>query len=210
MTLETRVRDFFEIDKRLYFIFLCLITFLVLAIKKSFIENETAAFVVLESRGQMGIFQLINALQYLSIPIIYLWKFTLIGFLLWLGTFAFGYKISFARCWQIAMIAETIFILPEILKIGHFLFSGADPDLWDIRAYYPLSLMSLANYQELEPQLHYPLKAMNVFEVVYWVILMYGVHLAVKKRSDFAILIVIASYILFFFLWLWFYVGVYK
>ena len=122
-TLEERVRESLEIDKRIYFLFLCLATFLLLLIKKAFIENETAAFEVLQSRGQMGIFNVINALQYLSIPLIYLWKFTLIGFLLWMGSFGFGYKISFTKCFQITMIAETVFLVPEFIKILVFINS---------------------------------------------------------------------------------------
>ena len=208
--LEERIHEAFDIDKRIYFLFLCLITFMVLLIKKSFIENETAAFEVLQSRGQMGIFQAINALQYLSIPLIYAWKFVLIGFLLWMGSFAFGYKITFSKCFQIAMIAETIFILPEMMKIFHFMAVETDPNLFDIRAYYPLSLMSFADYEALDPKWHYPLKALNVFEIVYWVLLIYGVHLAAKKRLDIAFWIVFSSYIVIFFLWIWFYVNVYK
>ena len=210
MSLELNVRDSLNIDKRLYFLFLCLISFLILMAKKVLIENETAAFEVLESRGQMGIFNAINALQYLAIPIIYLWKFTVIGFLLWMGSFAFGYKITYAKCWQIAMIAETIFLLPEFLKLGHFYFTASDPTLFDIRAYYPASLISLADYQTLEPKWHYPLKALNIFELGYWIILIYGVHLAARKRPEIAGAIVFSSYVLFFMIWLWFYLTVYK
>ena len=208
--LDDKVRSTLGIDKRIYFLFLCLITFLVLLIKKGYIENETAAFEVLQSRGQMGIFNAINAFQYLTIPIIYLWKFTLIGFLLWMGSFAFGYKIVFKKCFQIAMIAETVFIIPELIKIVHFFVVETDPNLFDVRAYFPLSLMSLADYEMLEPKWHYPFKAINLFEVVYWGLLIVGVHMAAKKRPDIAFWIVFSSYIFFFFLWIWFYVNVYK
>ena len=108
------------------------------------------------------------------------------------------------------MIAETVFIIPEFIKIGYFFFFETDPNLFDIRAYYPLSLMSFANYELLDPKWHYPLKALNLFEVIYWMVLIYGVHLAAKKRADIAALIVFLSYILFFFIWIWFYVNVYK
>ena len=108
------------------------------------------------------------------------------------------------------MIAETIFILPELMKIGHFFIVEKDPNLFDIRAYYPLSLMSFADYELLAPKWHYPFKALNLFEVTYWGLLIYGIHLAAKKRADIAFWIVFSSYILFFFLWIWFYVNVYK
>lgn len=210
MHFEKKVREFFEIDKRLYFVFLCLITFLVLLIKKNFVENETAAFEVLESRGQMGVLNLINAFQYLTIPFFYLWKFTLTGFILWLGSFAFGYKISFRKCWQITMIAETLFLIPEMLKIIYFMYVFTDPNLFEIRAFYPFSLMNLVDYEEVASKWHYPLKALNIFEIIYWAILMYGIHFAVKKKREVAVLIVLFSYVPVFLLWLWFYVSVYK
>ena len=210
MHFEKKIREFFEIDKRLYFVFLCLITFLVLLIKKNFVENETAAFEVLESRGQMGVLNLINAFQYLTIPFFYLWKFTLTGFILWLGSFAFGYKISFRKCWQIAMIAETLFLIPEMLKIIYFMYVFTDPNLFEIRAFYPFSLMNLVDYEEVASKWHYPLKALNIFEIIYWAILMYGIHFAVKKKREVAVLIVLFSYVPVFLLWLWFYVSVYK
>ncbi|MCH8232740.1 MAG: sulfate ABC transporter permease [Bacteroidetes bacterium] len=210
MHFEKKVREFFEIDKRLYFVFLCLITFLVLLIKKNFVENETAAFEVLESRGQIGVLNLINAFQYLTIPFFYLWKFTFTGFILWLGSFAFGYKISFRKCWQIAMIAETLFLIPEMLKIIYFMYVFTDPNLFEIRAFYPFSLMNLVDYEEVASKWHYPLKALNIFEIIYWAILMYGIHFAVKKKREVAVLIVLFSYVPVFLLWLWFYVSVYK
>ena len=210
MHFEKKVREFFEIDKRLYFVFLCLITFLVLLIKKNFVENETAAFEVLESRGQMGVLNLINAFQYLTIPFFDLWKFTFTGFILWLGSFAFGYKISFRKCWQITMIAETLFLIPEMLKIIYFMYVFTDPNLFEIRAFYPFSLMNLVDYEEVASKWHYPLKALNIFEIIYWAILMYGIHFAVKKKREVAVLIVLFSYVPVFLLWLWFYVSVYK
>ena len=210
MHFEIKVREFFEIDKRLYFVFLCLITFLLLLIKKNYVESETAAFEVLESRGQIGVLNLINAFQYLTIPLYYIWKFTLIGLILWLGSFAFGYKISYRKCWQIAMIAETLFLIPEVLKIVYLTYVFTDPNLYDIRAYYPFSLMNLVDYEDVASKWHYPLKALNIFELMYWTILTYGIHLAAKKKKEIAILIVLFSYVPIFLLWIWFYISVYK
>lgn len=210
MRFNDNIRDYFDIDKQLYFVFLCLITFLILLSKKILIESETAAFDVLQDRGEFWIFRIVNSLQYLSIPIIYLWKFTVIGFIIWIGSFMFGYKVTYNKCWQIAMIAETIFLIPETMKIVYFFSVATDPNLFDIKAYYPLSLMSLADYSQLDPKWHYPLKALNLFEVIYWGLLVYGVHLAAKKKVERAFLIVLTSYVFLFLLWIWFYVNVYK
>jgi hypothetical protein len=202
--------EYKDIDKRVFFIFLCLITFLLLYIKKSFIESQIAAFEILEQRGEMGFYHLINALQYFSIPIVYLYKFTVIGFILWIGCFMFGYKVFYSQLWQLAMFAEFVFFGAEILKIGWFVFIETDPEIWDVRAFYPLSLINLFNFRQVPDAWHYPLKALNFFEVFYWLILVYGVQYLSRKRFDISFYIVLTSYVLWFLLWLIFFVLIYK
>ena len=202
--------DLININKWAYFFLLCLATFLLLFIKKSFIESRIAAFEIMEGRGEMGIFYMISALQYLSIPLFYLWKFTVISFVLWVGCFMFGYKITYSKLWQIVLISETIFLLPDFIKTGWFMFIETDPTYWDIKAFYPLSLMNLFDYRFIETRWHYPLKSINLFEVIYWFILVYLIHLAAKKKISYAYSIVFSAYVLFFFVWLGFYLIVYK
>lgn len=202
--------EFTDIDKRIFFVFLCLITFLLLYLKKSFIESQIAAFEILEQRGQMGFYHFINALQYFSIPIVYLYKFTVIAFILWVGCFMFGYKVFYSKLWQLVMFAECIFFGAELLKIGWFVFIETDPEIWDVKAFYPLSLINLFDYREVPDAWHYPLKAINLFEVLYWAILVYGVQYLSRKRFDISLYIVLSSYVLWFFLWLIFFVLIYK
>ncbi len=193
-----------------FFFVLCLATLTLLVVKKTFVENETTAFEILEQRGQMTVFHAINTLQYLSIPLVYLWKFTVISFTIWLGCFMFGYRISYGNTWKVAMISESIFLIPEFLKICWFLFIETNPDIFQIRAFYPLSLISLFDTDSLSARAFYPLKALNLFEVGYWFLLVYGIHTIAGKKKSIAYAIVFSSYVLFFFLWLGFYFLVYK
>lgn len=195
-----------EFDKKIYFIFLCLISFLLLYIKVEFIEKEIAAFEVLEQKGEMALFTIINTLKYLSIPLIYLFKFTITAFIIWIGCFMFGYKLTFSQLWGIVLICETVFIAPELIKITYFFTFVSDPDYFNFRAFYPLSLIQLFDYQELADKWHYPLKALNAFEVLYWFIIIYAVHYTAKKKLNIAYNIIFSSYVLCFFLWLGFYV----
>ncbi|WP_226390637.1 sulfate ABC transporter permease [Penaeicola halotolerans] len=178
--------------------------------KKTLVESEIAAFEMLEMRGEMGLFKLLNALEYLSIPLVYLWKFTILAFIIWVGSFMFGYKVTYTKCWQIVMIAESVFFIPELLTTLYYILIPSDPSYWDIKAFYPLSLMNLVNYELVDPRYHYVLKRLNVFEIVYWFALIYGLHWTAKKRLDTAYAIVFSSYVLVFFLWLAFYAIVYK
>lgn len=210
MQTHSDSKSLFSADKKLTFLLLCVSTFLLLYVKVAFLENETAAFEFLADRPEGGLLQLIAALKFVSVPLIYLWKFTVIGFVIWVGCFLFGYRVTFSQCWGIAIVAEYVFLIPEILKIGWFLFFVPDPTYNDIRGFYPLSLMNLFDYYEMDKRYAYPLRALNLFEPIYWLALVNGVHFFARKEKSVAWFIVLGSYVLLFFLWLWFYIAVYK
>jgi hypothetical protein len=207
---STSENPFYAADKRVLFLLLCALTLLLLYIKKAFIENETAAFEFLQDRPEGMVLQVISGLQYLSIPLIYLWKFTVIGFVLWIGCFMFGYRITYAQCWGIVMAAEFVFLIPELLKIGWFMFIDTDPNYYTIRGFYPLSLMQFFDYLTMDKRWAYPLRALNLFEIVYWFALANGVHYFAQKEKRIVWWIVACGYILILLLWLVFYVIVYK
>ncbi len=87
---------------------------------------------------------------------------------------------------------------------------NSDPSYDEVTSFYPLSLLNLVNHETLDKKWMYPLKALNVFEVMYWFLLVAGIHHYARKSRRMVWYIVACSYILIFFLWLWFYVVVYK
>ncbi len=203
-------KDLLAINRLFFFALLCFLTFLVLFIKKTFIEFEITAFQILDERGQLGFFKIISALQYLSIPAIYLLKFTFIAFLVWVGCFGFGYRVTYANCWHIVMVAEIVFILPELLKIFWFLFVETDPDFATVRAFYPLSLMNFFDFESVEHKWHYPLKSLNIFEIFYWFFLVAGIYIKSNKVYRQSMIIGLFGYVLPFLFWLGYYTVVYK
>jgi hypothetical protein len=209
-TTENETKSLFAADKRLLFALLCLATLLLLFIKISFIENETAAFEFLQDRPEGAILKVINGLKYLSIPFVYLWKFTVIAFVIWVGCFMFGYKVTYRQCWGVVIGAEFIFLLPEVLKIIWFMTVDTDPTYHDIRAFYPFSFIHFVDYSAIDLRYAYPLRALNAFEIMYWFLLVNGIHHYARKEKRYVWIIVSCSYILLFALWLIFYIIVYK
>lgn len=203
-------KSIFRADKRLLFVLLCLLSILLLYFKISFIENETAAFEFLQDRPEGFILRMISTLQIFSIPLVYLWKFTVIAFVIWVGCFLYGYRVTYSQCWGVVLVCEFIFLIPEVLKILWFMFIDTDPTIHDIRAFYPLSLMHFFDYYSLDRKWAYPLRALNLFEVVYWFALVEGIHAYSRKEKRVVWLIAVSSYIFIFVLWLGFYVIVYK
>lgn len=199
----------FAADKKLTFLLLCIASFLLLFVKIELIEKGTAAFEFLADRPEGMILRVISGLKYVSIPVIYLWKFTVIGFVIWIGCFMYGYRVTFAQCWGLVVVAEYVFLIPELIKVLWFLFVVGDPSLYEISGFYPLSMISLVDYPSLDPKYAYPLRALNLFEVLYWVMLAEGIHHFARKERSQAWIIVASSYILLFALWLWYYIIVY-
>lgn len=208
--MEHETKSFFAADKRLLFVLLCLVTFLLLYVKITLIENETAAFEFLQDRPEGMILKAISTIKFLSIPLVYIWKFTVIAFVIWVGCFMFGYRVTYSQCWGVVIVAEYIFLIPEILKILWFMFVETDPTYNDIGGFYPLSLMHFVDYEALDKRWAYPFRALNIFELIYWVLLVEGIHHYAKKDKKYVWIIVACSYVFIFFLWLAFYAIVYK
>lgn len=212
--LNPETKSFFAADKKLLFVLLCVSTLLLLYIKIYFIEHETAAFEFLQDRPEGMVLRVLSMLKFFSIPFVYLWKFTVIAFVIWVGCFMFGYRVTYAQCWSVVLGAEFVFMIPEILKITWFIAVETDPTYQDIGAFYPLSLMHFFDYETIDRKWAYPLRALNLFEVAYWFLLVAGIHHYARQYAQggkgYIWTIVACSYILLFLLWLGFYVIVYK
>lgn len=209
MSSESPLSTFLETDKRVMFIFICVSTLLLLFIKKSFIENETAAFEFLADRPEGSVLAVRSILQYFSIPVIYMWKFLVIAFVIWVGCFMFGFRVTYEQCWRVVMASELVFYIPEIMKIVWFTVIETDPDFYRIQAFYPFSMMGFFDYHEVANRYHYPLKALNVFEIAYLAALMFGVWHFSKRPFKNAFIIILTTYLPIFILWLVFYMIVY-
>jgi hypothetical protein len=209
MSSESPIATFLETDKRVMFLFICVSTLLLLFVKKSFIENETAAFEFLANRPEGSILAIRSALQYFSIPLIYLWKFLVIAFVIWVGCFMFGFRVTYEQCWRVVMAAELVFYVPEIIKIVWFTIIETDPDFYRIQAFYPFSMMGFFDYHNVANRYHYPLKSLNIFEFAYLASLMLGVWHFSRKAFKNAFIIILTTYLPIFILWLVFYMIVY-
>jgi hypothetical protein len=209
-TQSHEAKSLFAADKKLTFTLLLLASVTLLYVKIFFIENETAAFEFLQDRPEGAILRALNALKFVAIPVIYLWKFTVIAFVIWVGCFMYGYRVTYSQCWGVVIVAEYIFLIPELVKIFWFMVVINDPSYYEIRAYYPLSLIQFVNYSEIDTRWAYPLRALNVWEIGYWFLLVEGIHHFARKQKKIVWLIVACSYILLFFFWLGFYAIVYK
>lgn len=208
--ISQRMESLLDFDKRLFFFVLVIFFILIRYITNDLILESIPGYEKLEQDGSLTIFHIFNTLNYLWTPFALLWKFTLTAFIIWTGSFAFGYKTSFVKLWQFALFAEILFIVPELLKMIYFIQPAEGTTFQEIRDFYPFSLFSLVDAQSVASKYHYPLRALNLFELIYIILLVLGFHTISKRSIKESVLVILFSYVLFFLLWLIFYILVYK
>ncbi len=111
-----------------------------------------------------------------------------------IGVVLGNYKISFKKLFHIVMVSEAIFLLPAMIKIVWFMFIRTDYGLADLQFFYPLSLLSIFEGGTVAQWWLYPLQLFNIFEVVYWFALAYGLHVVLKKSVNDMLGFVLSTY----------------
>lgn len=108
------------------------------------------------------------------------------------------------------MVGEIIFLIPELIKILMFMNPPTNINYLEVQNFYPLSLFQIIDPAEIDPKFYYPLKAINIFELIYIVFLVLSFHTVSFRSVKESTIVIIFSYVLFFLLWLVFYILVYK
>ena len=93
-------------------------------------------------------------------------------------------NVKFRDILTVVLIAEFVFIIAGFYKFLNFYLIDTDYTLETLQTYYPLSLINYKEAISTEKWLAYPLQLLNVFELMYWGILAWGIwELADKKIS---------------------------
>lgn len=206
---EKFLSNWYNFNVPVFFLLLSFLYIAILLLKRWFIIDTIAAFEILQERGEFWIFDILFGLEYISVPFFLVWKFLFTTFLLWIGCFMFGYRLTFATLWKWVMFAELIFLIPEALKVVWFTSFAPEPTFDEYRAFYPFSLMNFFDFQSLPGRWHYPLKTLNIFEIAYTLSLIAGVFILSGKKFSISSYVVLSSYVLGMICWLVFYLFIY-
>ena len=92
--------------------------------------------------------------------------------------------VKFRDILFVVLIAEFVFVIAGFYKFFNFYLVDTDYTLETLQTYYPLSLINYKEAISTEKWLAYPLQLLNVFELMYWGVLAWGIwQLADKKIS---------------------------
>jgi len=86
---------------------------------------------------------------YILTPVIYLVKFTILALILSMGDFFKQYQIGFKKNFCAVIIAETVFLAPDIIRFVYFGFFKEVHTFSDLSNFSPWSLVSLFNKDEI-------------------------------------------------------------
>lgn len=128
-------------------------------------------------------------LSYCVLPLFLLIKISIITAILDIGCFVFDKEIKYSKLFNIAVKAEFVFLLVIVFKTIWFYFFQQDYTLEDLQYFYPFSVLNIIGYDGLQPWFIYPLQIVNLFEVVYWLILVYFLEkeLQITPKKGFSI-----------------------
>jgi hypothetical protein len=164
----------------------------------------------LESQGGLMFFHIFNSLGYVWTPFALLWKFTVIAFLFWSMGLMVGYKANFKDLWKFALVAEVVFIFPELLRLLVYMNPSSNVTYFDIQNFEPLSALWIVGPSNVAEKFHYPLSVLNVFELIYGATWVLGFHSISRRTIEESVWVVAIAYYLPLLLWLGFYIGAYR
>lgn len=208
ISVKKIIEDIRRSNKYLLFGILCLLVILITYLTSNMLISDELYFTHF---GEQMTFEQINSLldfqyknqwiSYMIIPVVYLIKFMLVAIVLLTGSIFYNIKITFKKLFQIALVAEFLFFVPSFIKLVWFLLVNTDYELIDLQSFYPLSLLNLTNVGSLPQWLLYPLQLVNVFEIIYWFLLAYGISLVARERLTKMLGLVASSYGVGLFVW---------
>lgn len=150
---------------------------------------------MLETSGKMEI------IIYILTPIAFYLKLLVIAGSIQAGLYLSDIEIPFRNVFKIVLIAEIVPFLNAAIQFIYFLYTGAST-AEQINSFAPLSLISLIPAESAPSYLAYPLQLINVFELVYWVLLAIGLKLYLGKTFAKTFRLIASSYGVAFLLWL--------
>jgi hypothetical protein len=154
--------------------------------------DELAAY--FSQKERMEIFGYFALVTYLLL------KYSIITLLLQAAADFSGHKVGFREVFKLVMIAEVVFLVPQSIRVVHFM-NAAGYTLDQYNHYDPLSLSALIGSQNSGPW-QFALQTLDLWEVLYWVLLADGLRQLLGVRRNVAARLVLCSYIPSLLLWL--------
>lgn len=138
---------------------------------------------------------------YVFLPLIFLIKFILMSCVILTGFYFYEKKVKFSEIFKVVMLSEIPFLFLTLLKFYWFFVIQTKYELTDLQYFAPASLLQLFDIKQLENWQIYPLQILSVFELSYWIMLVYWIYELKLASIQMGIKVVLSSYLPALILW---------
>jgi hypothetical protein len=148
----------------------------------------------------LNVYETLQKWIYIYSAVYLLIKLGVITLILHTALYLNNQDVSISKIFSVTVLAEFIFLIPATVKIISFPYTFPQGTLLDWHRYYVLSLLSL--FENIPADWYYALQTVNVFEIVYWFLLAYGVSKIATLNYDRSLRIVVTSYVPALVIWI--------
>ena len=156
-------------------------------------EQQIASLLAFKSRYRFLVIFLFLVIELL--------KFFCVSCILWIGVYLYNKELTFRALFKLVVAANYIFLIVFLIKLIWLLFYP-NVSVDEIQSFYPLSLLSVVGYTNVDRIWIYPLQIFNLFELGYLLLLARGISFYLRVDYDFSFRIVISSYLPALLIWL--------
>lgn len=196
----SNLRSYFLFHKGLFFILLCALNAIAAYIYQSFVLTDDLYYQTYGERvalanidAYLRVIEEFSWSAYVFIPLVLLLKISFTAFCLNVGTLIAKIEIGFGKLFRIALVAEIVFVLANLIRAWWLSFSEPET-LIEVQFFYPLSLINFFTPDTIKSWFAYPLITANLFELAYMLVLALGLHWAAKRSYAQSLGVVAASY----------------
>jgi hypothetical protein len=135
--------------------------------------------------------------SYIITPVLLILKFSAISVLIYIGVFFSDLhrEITLGKIFKVVVVSEIVFVVASIIKLLWFIFFAGNYTLDDMSFFYPLSLLNFFSRSEVASYWVYPLQTVNIFQLVYILLLAIGLSRISSIKREKADRVVIATYV---------------
>jgi hypothetical protein len=177
--------QYFRLNKFYLFLTIIIANMLIMWLSKSTLINEIVFYNTYSEQlsydRSLELFEGVKKyswIGYAFLPIVLLLKFSLISIIIYTGVFfcELHERISFKKVFGVIVASEIVFLIANLFKFLWFCFFAGNYDLNDMNFFYPLSLINLFSKSEIDKIWIFPLQILNLFQIIYILLLSYGLY----------------------------------
>ncbi len=188
-SILSEFKEFFDFDKRLYFLLICFLYFSTFLLFRYFIISDNLYYEAFSEQLATDRIEAMLKFQekwawlvYVLLPIFLLFRMFLVSLCLLAGAILSEIRINFQQVFQIVLISEIIYLIPAFIQIVYFLGIAEHYSLEDLQNFDYWSVLALVGTETVEPWFRYALGCLNLFELLYWLVLAIGFSLVLQRN----------------------------